>query len=163
MPKHTPETVQNDVSDGSTSPCGPYSARLFSDSGGLTQFGAFEETLPPGSASSIKHWHATEDEMIYMIAGSVTVEEGPESYTLRPGDAATFKAGAAQAHRLINTSDAAATYLVIGTRSQGDTVTYPEHDRVLRFTRAPDAAKFATRSYTTLDGRPATSPYTLKE
>ncbi|WP_394153748.1 hypothetical protein [Loktanella salsilacus] len=38
--------------------CGPYTAVLLSDSGGLTQFGAFIETLPPGSASSTLHWHA---------------------------------------------------------------------------------------------------------
>lgn len=163
MPKHTPDTVRNDTSDGSDTPCGPHSARLFSDSGGLTQFGAFEETLPAGSASSIAHWHAREDEMVYMIAGSVTVEEGAESYTLSPGEAATFKAGVANAHRLVNTSEAPATYLVIGTRSRGDTVTYPAHDRVLHFTREAGADTVSDRRYTTLDGAPATSPYRLKD
>ncbi|WP_417247994.1 cupin domain-containing protein [Celeribacter sp.] len=163
MPKHTPDTVRCETSDGSDTPCGPYRARLFSDSGGLTQFGAFEETLPPGSSSSIKHWHAIEDEMIYMVAGTVTIEEGTDSYRLSAGEAATFKAGVPKAHRVINTSDAPATYLVIGTRSAGDTVTYPEHDRVLRFTREAGEAPLNNREYTTLDGRPATSPYTVED
>ena len=162
MPKHTRQTVRCDASDGSDTPCGPFSARLFSDSGGLTQFGAFEETLPPGASSSIKHWHAVEDEMVYVIAGTVTVEEGAETYTLAPGEAATFKAGVPLAHRLVNASDAPATYLVIGTRSYGDTVTYPDHDRVLRFTREAGAASVGERHYTTLDGAPANSPYTLE-
>ncbi len=50
-----------DTSDGAGTPCGPYRALLVSDTSGLTQFGAFIEILPPGSASSIKHWHAHED------------------------------------------------------------------------------------------------------
>ena len=51
-------------------------------------------------------------------------------------------------------SDDAARVLVIGTRSAGDRVTYPDHDRVLEFTRAPTA-----RTWTDLAGNPATSPY----
>ena len=37
--------------------------------------------------------------------------------------------------------------------SSGDVVTYPDHDRVLHFTRAPE-----DRRYTTLDGAPADRP-----
>ena len=49
---------------------GSFAAALYSDAGGLTQFGAFTETLPPGSRSSLKHWHETEDEFILVIAGT---------------------------------------------------------------------------------------------
>lgn len=31
--------------------------------GGLTQFGAYVQTLQPGARSSNKHWHECEDEM----------------------------------------------------------------------------------------------------
>ncbi|SFI55067.1 cupin domain-containing protein [Celeribacter neptunius] len=158
MPKFTPTTVRRD--SGATAACGPYEALLFSDSGGLSQFGAFEEILPPGSASSIKHWHAAEDEMVYMIEGTATVIEGDETYLLHAGEAATFKAGVATGHCLRNDTPAPIRYLVIGTRSTGDTVTYPDHDRILRFTRAPGATEVSERRYSTLDGTPATtSPY----
>jgi len=50
---------------------GSYTAHLLSDAGGLTQFGAFTETLPPGSRSSLRHWHVTEDEFIYMLSGII--------------------------------------------------------------------------------------------
>ena len=133
---------------------GTFSAKLFSDSGGLTQFGAFTETLPPGSKSSLRHWHQTEDEMIYMLSGTVTVYEGDSTGTLNPGDAATFKAGEQQGHYLENTGNVDATYLVIGTRSDKDVVTYPDHDRILRLDR-----KKGERSHTTIDGKPADTPY----
>jgi uncharacterized cupin superfamily protein len=133
---------------------GPCRARLFSDAGGLTQFGAFEETLMPGARSSICHWHAEEDEFVYGIAGEVTVHEGGTVSVLRPGDAVCWKAGVAAGHYLENRTDGPVTYLVVGTRAARDRVTYPDHDRVLAFDRATGA-----RVWTTLAGDPADSPY----
>lgn len=105
--------------------CGPYTAHLLSDSGGLTQFGAFIETLPPGSASSTLHWHASEDELVHLLSGTVTLVEGDTETPMHPGDTACFKAGHPVGHCLRNDSDAPAAYIVIGTRSGEDIVTYP--------------------------------------
>lgn len=127
-----------------------------SDTGGLTQFGAFVEELPPGSASALVHWHAHEDEMVYALSGRMTVVDGDETYELLPGEAAVFPAGAAKGHCVRNLSGAPVRYMVIGTRSDGDVVTYPDHDRVLTFERAPDGTM--TRQYTALDGAPAEKP-----
>ena len=157
MPKHTPDTVEIESDTGTDHPCGPYEAAQYSDTGGLTQFGCFVETLPPGSASSIKHWHLSSDEMIYMLDGQVEVQEGAETYTLTPGEAVTFKAGVPAGHCLTNTSDAPARYLVVGSRVEDDTVTYPDADRVLHVRRGPDGV-VAERRFTTLDGAPATAP-----
>lgn len=149
VPTHTPETPDA---------LGSYTAAHFSDAGGLTQFGAFTETLPPGSRSSLKHWHANEDEFIFVIAGTATVHEGDTVTDIGAGDAACFPAGASAAHYLENTSDTDVTYLVVGTRSTGDVVTYPDHDRKLIFTREPGAQEVATREYQRLDGSPADAP-----
>ena len=46
---------------------GSFTAELLSETGGLTQFGAFVETLPPGSASSDRHWHEGEDEFLLVL------------------------------------------------------------------------------------------------
>jgi uncharacterized cupin superfamily protein len=133
---------------------GPYRARLFSDAAGLTQFGAFEETLLPGSRSSICHWHADEDEFVYVLAGEVTVHEGGAVATLHPGDAVCWKAGVAAGHYLENRTDGPVTYLVVGTRARRTRVTYPDHDRVLDLDRDT-----GTRRWTTHAGDPADSPY----
>lgn len=108
---------------------GPYRYRLLSDPGGLTQFGAFIEELPPGSASGHRHWHADEDEMILMLSGEVVLVEEGET-VLRAGDAAAWPAGLAVGHRLENRSDAPARYLVVGTRAGRDTIHYSDHDLI---------------------------------
>lgn len=156
MPKFTPDTVQSTSETGG--PCGPARSLMFSDSGGLTQFGAFVETLPPGSSSALRHWHANEDEMVYMLDGTATVQEGGDTYPLNPGEAVTFKAGIPVGHCIVNDSDAPIRYLVIGTRASEDTVTYPDHDRMLMHSRDASGRQ-VTRRFTTLDGTPSTSAY----
>jgi uncharacterized cupin superfamily protein len=154
MPLFRPDQIRTDTSDGAGNPCGPYSALLLSDTGGLTQFGAFIEILPPGSRSSVKHWHAGEDEMVYMLSGEVLLHEGDTITPMRPGDTATFRAGDPLGHCLENAGRDEARYMVIGTRSPGDTITYPDDDRILHFDRATD-----TRRWTDHAGNPAGNPY----
>ncbi len=36
---------------------------------GLADFGASHVVLQPGAASSQRHWHAAEDELVVMLAG----------------------------------------------------------------------------------------------
>ena len=108
---------------------GLYSYRLLSDPGGLTQFGAFLEELPPGSSSGHHHWHEAEDEMVYLLQGDAVLVEDIET-PLRPGDTACWPAGNATGHRIDNRSDQPVRYLVIGTRLQRDVVHYTDHDLI---------------------------------
>lgn len=132
----------------------PNQTQWISEAGGLTQFGAFIEVLQPGCRSSLKHWHSAEDEMVYVLAGEITLVEGDREVVLRAGDAATFKAGVAVGHYLQNRSSAPTRCLVAGTRAPVDRITYPDHDRVcLRDRSLPDDL------WTDSLGAPATSPY----
>lgn len=125
-----------------------------SEAGGLTQFGAFVEVLQPGSHSTLKHWHSAEDELVYVLEGEITVVEGETETVLRPGDAATFRAGVPVGHYLVNRSDRPTRCLVVGTRAPVDTMTYPDHDRVcLRDRSLPDDI------FTNGAGEPASSPH----
>ena len=108
---------------------GPYAYQLLSDPGGLTQFGAFIETLPPGSQSGHRHWHEAEDEMVYILSGEVVLVEDTET-TLHQGDCACWPADSEIGHRLDNRSGAPASYLVIGTRQQTDIIHYSDHDLI---------------------------------
>jgi uncharacterized cupin superfamily protein len=125
---------------------GSYSYQLISDPGGLTQFGAFIEVLPPGSRSGFRHWHETEDEMVYILAGEVVLIEGSET-VLQAGEAAAWPAGMAVGHCLENRSAQDARYLVIGTRNPRDTFHYPENDLI---THKDGSARRHTRA----DGTP---------
>lgn len=129
---------------------GPYSYQLLSDPGGLTQYGAFIEMLPPGSKSGFRHWHETEDEMVYVLQGEVVLIEDHET-TLHAGDCAAWPAGLAVGHCLENRSTAEVRYLVIGTRNTHDTYHYPDHDLI---THKDGAA----RRYTHADGRTRSVP-----
>jgi uncharacterized cupin superfamily protein len=134
--------------------CGPSQSYWISEAGGLTQFGALIEVLPPGSRSSIKHWHSAEDELVYVLAGEVTLVEGEVETLMRPGDAATFKAGVAVGHFLHNRSRAETRCLVVGTRAPVDVITYPDHGRICHRVRSEPADV-----WTDLAGRPASIPY----
>jgi len=119
-----------------------------SDAAGLTQLGVGEVELAPGSATGLMHWHDSEDEFIYVVAGEVTlVEEGRAEQVLRAGDCAGFKAGVAVGHTFENRSDRPARLLEIGPRTgASDTAHYVGLDMVLK--RAGRDLHFATR-----DGR----------
>jgi uncharacterized cupin superfamily protein len=95
---------------------------------GLDQFGVNLTTLKPGAASAQRHWHAAEDEFVYMLAGEVVLYEDGGEIVLRAGDAAGFKAGVANGHCLTNRTDRDAIYLEIGTRSAAERVEYPDID-----------------------------------
>lgn len=108
---------------------GHYRFRLLSDPGGLTQFGAFIEELQPGSRSSERHWHETEDEMVYILDGCPTLVEDVET-ELAPGDAVCWPAGSGIGHCLINRTDGPVRYLVVGTRNEKDVIHYVDHDLI---------------------------------
>jgi len=120
---------------------GPYAEISLGQATGLSQFGVRLERLPPGSRSSHRHWHETEDEFVFILSGELVLIEDAETL-LRAGDAAGWKAGHPVAHCLENRSDSDAILLVVGTRQAEDVVHYPDHDVIMhrgangrRFTR----------------------------
>jgi uncharacterized cupin superfamily protein len=101
------------------------------DAIGLTQFGVNIATLPPGVWSSQRHWHANEDEFIYVLEGEIVLVEDGGEVVLKFGDAAGFKANSGNGHCLINRGNRTARYLEVGTRAANDKVTYPDVDMML--------------------------------
>jgi uncharacterized cupin superfamily protein len=102
--------------------------RALTDALGLTQFGVNLTTLEPGAMSSLRHWHAKEDECVYVLEGELVLVTDDGERVLKPGMAAGFPAGEANGHHLVNRSAAPATYLEIGTRSKDEDATYPDVD-----------------------------------
>ena len=95
---------------------------------GLDQFGVNLTRLKPGAQSAQRHWHAAEDEFVYMLAGELVLCEDGGEIVLRPGDAAGFKAGVANGHCLINRTSSDAVYLEVGTRAARERAEYPDID-----------------------------------
>ena len=100
------------------------------DAGGLTQFGVNLTRLPPGAATAQRHWHEAEDELVFVVSGElVLIEDGGETL-LRSGEAASFKAGHADGHHLVNRSLEDAVVLEIGSRFSDERGHYPDIDLV---------------------------------
>jgi uncharacterized cupin superfamily protein len=114
------------------------------DAVGLDQFGVNLTTLKPGAWSAQRHWHAAEDEFVYVVAGEVVLCENGGETVLRPGDAAAFKAGVANGHCLVNRSAADAVYLEVGTRAQRERAEYPDID--MRMERDEHGARYLHKS-----------------
>jgi uncharacterized cupin superfamily protein len=95
---------------------------------GLTHFGVNICTLKPGAASSQRHWHEGEDELVYVLEGEVVLHEDDGETVLRPGDAAGWRANGGIGHCLINRTGKDALYLEVGTRSKDERVHYPDVD-----------------------------------
>jgi uncharacterized cupin superfamily protein len=106
--------------------------RALGDALRLTQFGVNLVTLPAGAWSSQRHWHAHEDEFIYVLQGEVTLVTDTGQKTLKAGMAAGFPAGKADGHHLINQSDNPALYLEVGTRAETEVAQYSDIDMVAR-------------------------------
>ena len=98
----------------------------------LTNFGVNLTRIIPGGQSSARHAHSRQDEFIYILEGEVDLETDAGVETLRAGMCAGFPAGTDNAHRFINRSAEDVLLLVVGDRTAGDEVSYPDIDMHLR-------------------------------
>jgi len=98
------------------------------DAGGIGDFGVNLMQLPPGAASSQRHWHSAEDEFVFVVSGELVLLTDKGEEILRAGDCAAFPKGFPDGHQLLNRSNAMATVLEIGSRSADDVCTYSDID-----------------------------------
>jgi uncharacterized cupin superfamily protein len=104
--------------------------RSLGDFFGLQNFGVNITVLPPGAPSALRHAHARQDEFVYVVSGTLTLDTDEGDQVLTAGMCAGFKAGSGNAHRLVNRSSEDAVYLEVGDRTPGDTASYPDDDLV---------------------------------
>lgn len=122
--------------------------RKLGDVFGLTTFGINLTHLDPGSASALYHWHALQDEFVFVLEGTATVIFGDDEFELSAGDCIGFKAGTQIGHQIVNRTDRIVTYIEVGDRLPGDRGDYPNDD--LAFAFGPDGALLLTHK----DGTP---------
>src|SRR4051794_7161368 len=110
--------------------------RRLADHSGLKNFGVNLTRIIPGGQSSHRHAHSKQDEFVYVLEGEVVLETNAGSQTLPPGMCAAFPAGTLDAHRFVNRSSGDVLLLVVGDRTPGDEVSYPDID--MRAKLGPD-------------------------
>lgn len=132
MPKVDIDKIALDISTGYPPPFDKAvdgrSRQRIGRAAGLTQFGVNICTLKPGAASSQRHWHENEDELVYVLQGELVMCEDGGETVLKPGDAVAWKAGVPNGHCLINRSARDAVFIEVGSRAAAERAHYPDID-----------------------------------
>ena len=93
---------------------------------GARDLGASVYELDPGAVGSPLHVHHANEELLLVLAGTLSLR-GPDGTQLLPaGAVVSFPPGPAGAHSLVNRSDAPVRYLVVSTSNRPDVVEYPD-------------------------------------
>jgi uncharacterized cupin superfamily protein len=110
-------------------PCRNKTRRPLGLAAGLNQFGVNLLELGPGTWSSQRHWHAHEDEFIFVARGPVVLVTDAGETILDTGDCAGFKAGEPNGHHLQYRGEAIALILEVGSRGSDEPhAGYPDID-----------------------------------
>jgi uncharacterized cupin superfamily protein len=131
-PKDLPEQSSTGYPEPYKSRVAGRHRRRLGDTAGLKNFGVNLTRLDPGAESSMRHWHAKQDEFIYVLEGEVTLVTDAGRQKLSPGMAAGFPAGKTDGHQLVNETDRPVLYLEIGDRTPEDGATYSDVDMAAR-------------------------------
>lgn len=153
MPKLDIDTVPQKT--GSIYPA-PFGAQMagrsslrLGQAGGLTQFGVNLVTLEPGARSSLRHWHAHEDEFVLVTEGALVLVTDAGETPMPKGACAAFPAGDPDGHCFVNRSDVVARFLVVGSKAPREVATYSDVDLMITL-------EDGTASFTRRDGTPYT-------
>jgi uncharacterized cupin superfamily protein len=89
------------------------------------------EELAPGMRSNPMHYHIFEEELVYVLEGSMTVRIGAGSYEMKAGDYACFPAGQKAGHGFVNESGAVCRYVILGENRPDEVAVYTDSKKVL--------------------------------
>jgi uncharacterized cupin superfamily protein len=142
-----PARVGTDYPPPHDAPCRGRRRRRLGDAFGLSQFGVNLLELPPGAWSSQRHWHESQDELVYVLEGEATLVTDEGETILSTGMVAGFRAGSSNGHHVVNRSKSVVRLLEIGTRTVDETAYYSDIDMMYR--EGADS-----EGYFTKDGRP---------
>lgn len=97
---------------------------------GAKQLGCSHMELAPGERSWPRHWHAANEEAIYVLEGTGSARIGEASVPIRAGDYVALPVGPAHAHQIVNDGDAPLRYLCFSTMLPTDIGVYPDSKKI---------------------------------
>jgi len=93
--------------------------------------------LPAGERSWPYHYHAGNEEALFVLSGAGALRLDGERTALAEGDYVALPAGARGAHRVINDGDDPLVYLAVSTMDDPDVTVYPDSGKFGVFVGAP--------------------------
>ena len=115
---------------------------------GGQQLGCSLYEIPPGKRAWPRHAHLANEEALFILSGTGTLELGDTQTPVRAGTYATLLAGPQHAHRLTNTGDAPLRYLCVSTMREPDVTLYPDTARFGVFAGAAPGGDPGARTIT---------------
>lgn len=97
--------------------------------------------LSPGKHSWPYHFHAANEEGIYVLSGSGTVRGSDESFAIEEGDYVPFPAGESGAHKITNASEGVLRFLMVSTMEEPDVTVYPDSEKFGVYVGAPPGGR----------------------
>ncbi len=110
------------------------------DAAGGEALGCSLYELPPDRRSWPYHYHAANEEALFVLEGTGTLRLAGESVPLSPGDYAALPADERGAHRVVNDGDEPLRYLVVSTMVEPDVTVYPDSGKLGVFAGAAPGA-----------------------
>jgi uncharacterized cupin superfamily protein len=121
-----------------------FERRQLGAAAGGTGLGCSHMIVPPGKSAWPLHWHASNDEALFVLKGAGTLSVGEAQVRLRAGDYVALPPGPQGAHRLTNDGAEPLEYLALSTMISTDLSVYPESGKVGLFAgSAPGGSKEA--------------------
>jgi uncharacterized cupin superfamily protein len=105
---------------------------------GVTRVGASLWEVPPGKAAYPYHFHLTEDEIVIVLEGTLSLRT-PEGWReLEQGEVVGFPVGEAGAHQVVNRTDSLVRFLAVSNSGQPEVVVQVDANKIGAFERRPD-------------------------
>lgn len=112
---------------------------------GGSRLGCSLAEVPPGQSPSRYHYHAANEESMYVLEGSGTLRTPEDEQDVREGDYVTFPTGEEGAHTVTNSSGATLRCLFFSTMREPDVVVYPDEDTLAAFAGSPPGGPLEDR------------------
>lgn len=98
---------------------------------GARELAANVYELEPGAVGSPLHVHHANEELLFVLAGTLSLRGPDGTQLLAAGAVVAFPAGQAGAHSLVNRSAKVVRYLVVSPTHRPDVVEYPDIGAIL--------------------------------
>jgi len=97
--------------------------------------------LPPEDGAWPYHYHAANEEAIYVLAGSGRLRLDGDTHSLAAGDYVALPADERGAHRVVNDGGDTLRYLVVSTMTNPDVTVYPDSEKFGVFVGSPPGGR----------------------
>jgi uncharacterized cupin superfamily protein len=118
---------------------------------GAEHLGATIYELSPGNSICPYHWHAANEELLIVLAGTPMLRTPDGERGLDEGEVVAFPTGESGAHKVANRSDRPVRVLMVSELNAPEVAVYPDSGKVMARQQAPGTPATGIRAIFRLD------------